>query len=72
MTSGLDSPSESYLDSFRDKPSPFSIGIQNTTSTLEEINSNLLQVSFKKLNHLPTGLNNMAKTYQDLLQNTAG
>jgi hypothetical protein len=67
LTSGLDSPSESYLDSFKDKPSPFPIGLWNTASTLQEINSNMLQVSSKKLSRLPTRLNNMAKTYQDLL-----
>jgi hypothetical protein len=42
LISGSDSPSESYLGSFRDKPSSFPIGLQNTTSTLQEINSNLL------------------------------
>jgi hypothetical protein len=72
LTSGSDSPSESYLGSFKDKPSSFLIGFQNTTSTLQEINSNLLQVSSKKLSRLPTGLNNMVKTYQDLLRNMVG
>jgi hypothetical protein len=67
LTSGSDSPSESYLGSFGDKPSSFPIRLRNTTSTLQEINLNLLQVSSKKLSRLPTGLNNMVKTYQDLL-----
>jgi hypothetical protein len=30
LTSGLGSPSKSYLGSFRDKPSPFLIGLWNT------------------------------------------
>jgi hypothetical protein len=67
LTSGSNSPSESYLGSFKDKLSSFLIGLQNTASTLQEINSNLLQVSSKKLDRLPTRLNNMEKTYQDLL-----
>jgi hypothetical protein len=64
LTSESDSPSESYLGSFKDKQSPFPIRLRNTASTLQEINSNLLQVSFKKLSRFPTRLNNMAKTYQ--------
>jgi hypothetical protein len=67
LTFESDSSLESYSGSFKDKPSPFPIGFRNTASTLQEINSNLLQVSSKKLSHLPTGLNNMAKMYQDLL-----
>jgi hypothetical protein len=72
LTFGSDSPLESYLGSFKDKPSPFPIGLQNVASILQNINSNLLQVSTGKLSHLPTRLNNMARAYQDLLQNTAG
>jgi hypothetical protein len=72
LTSGSDSPSESYLGSFKDKPSPFPIGLQNTASILQNINSNLLQVFTRKLSHLPTGLNNVARAYQDLLQNMVG
>jgi hypothetical protein len=34
LTSELDSSSESYLGSFKDKPSPFLIGLQNVASTL--------------------------------------
>jgi hypothetical protein len=71
LTSGLDSPSESYPCSFKDKPSPFLIGLQNAASILQNINSNLLQVSPRKLSHLSTKLNNVARAYQDLLQNTA-
>jgi hypothetical protein len=54
LTSESDSPSESYLVSFKDKPSPFPIGLRNIASTLQEINSNLLQVSSKKLSRFPT------------------
>jgi hypothetical protein len=67
LTSESGSPSESYLGSFKDKPSPFPIGLQNTASILQNINSNLLQVSPGKLSNLPTGLNNVARAYQDLL-----
>jgi hypothetical protein len=42
LTSGSNSPSESYLGSFKDKPSPFLIGLQNVASILQNINSNLL------------------------------
>jgi hypothetical protein len=72
LTSESDSPSESYPGPFKNNPSPFPIRLQNMTSTLQEINSDLLQVSSKKLSHFPTGLNNMAKTYQGLLRNMAG
>jgi hypothetical protein len=48
------------------------IELRNVASTLQNINSNLLQVSPRKLSRLPTRLNNVARTYQDLLQNTAG
>jgi hypothetical protein len=34
LTSGLDSPSESYLGSFKNKLNPFPIGLRNTSSTL--------------------------------------
>jgi hypothetical protein len=71
LTSRLDSPSESYPCSFKDKPNPFSIELQNAASILQNINSNLLQVSPRKLSHLSTELNNVARAYQDLLQNTA-
>jgi hypothetical protein len=36
LTSGSDSPSESYPGSFKDKPSSFLNGLRNTTSTLQE------------------------------------
>jgi hypothetical protein len=61
LMSGSDSSSGSNPGPFGDEPSSFPIGLRNTTSTLQEINSNLLQVSSKKLSRLPTGLNNMAK-----------
>jgi hypothetical protein len=67
LVSGSDSSSESDLGSFRDKSSSFSIGLRNVASTLQEINSNLFQGSSRKLGHLPTRLNNVARTYQDLL-----
>jgi hypothetical protein len=41
LTSESDSLSESYLVSFKDKPNLFPIGLRNTASTLQEINSNL-------------------------------
>jgi hypothetical protein len=42
LTSRSDSPSESNPGSFKDKPSPFPIGLQNTASILQNINLNLL------------------------------
>jgi hypothetical protein len=72
LMSGSDSSSGRNPGSLRDKPSSFPIGLWNTASTLQDINSNLLQVSSKELSRLPTGLNNMAKTYQDLLRSMAG
>jgi hypothetical protein len=41
LTSGSDSPSESYLGSFKDKPSPFLIGLQNAASILQNIKPTL-------------------------------
>jgi hypothetical protein len=72
LVSGSGSSSESNLGSFRIKLSSFLIGLRNTASTLQEINSNLLQVFFKKLGRLPNGLNNVGKTYQDSLQGMTG
>jgi hypothetical protein len=43
-----------------------------TQHQLYKRNSNLLQVSSKKLSRFPTGLNNMTKTYQGLLGSMAG
>jgi hypothetical protein len=71
LTSELDSSSESYLGSFKDKPSPFPIRLWNAASTLQEINSNLLQVSSKKLSRFPTRLDNVTKAYQGLLRSMA-
>jgi hypothetical protein len=72
LTSKSDSSSESYPGSFKNKPRPFPIGLQNVASTLQEISSNLLQVSSKKLSRFPTELNNVTKTYQGLLRSMAG
>jgi hypothetical protein len=72
LTCESDSPSESYPGSFKNKPSLFPIKLWNATSTLQEINSNLLQVSSKKLSRFPTGLDNVTKTYQGLLRSMAG
>jgi hypothetical protein len=72
LTSESDSSSESYPGSFKDKPSPFPIGLRNVASTLQEISLNLLQVSSKKLGRFPIGLNNVTKTYQGLLRSMAG
>jgi hypothetical protein len=72
LVSRSDSSSGSNPDSFRDEPSSFPIELWNAVSTLQEINSNLLQVSSRKLSRLLTGLNNVARAYQDLLQKAAG
>jgi hypothetical protein len=72
LVSGSDSSSGSNPGSFRDKLSSFSIGLQNTTSTLQEINLNLFHGSSRKLGRLPTGLNNVARAYQDLLRKATG
>jgi hypothetical protein len=72
LVSGSDSSPGSNLGSFGIKPSSFPIGLQNVATTLQEINSNLLQVFSKKLGRFPTGLNNMAKAYQDSLQGMTG
>jgi hypothetical protein len=72
LVSRLDSSSRSNPGSFRFKPSSFPIGLRNAASTLQEINSILLQVSSRKLSRLPTRLNNVARAYQDLLQKVAG
>jgi hypothetical protein len=72
LVSGLDSSSGSNPCSFRDKLSSFLIRLQNTTSTFQGINSSLFQGSSRKLGRLPIGLDNVARTYQDLLRETAG
>jgi hypothetical protein len=72
LVAGSNSSSGSNPGSFRDKPGSFPIGLRNAASTLQEINLNLLQVSSRKLSRLPTGLNNVARAYQDLLQKAAG
>jgi hypothetical protein len=68
LVSGLDPSSRSNPGSFRDESGSFPIGLWNATSTLQEINSNLLQVFSRKLSHLLVRLNNVARAYQDLLQ----
>jgi hypothetical protein len=72
LVSRSDSSLRSNPGSFRDKSSSFPIGLWNAASTLQEINSNLFQGSSRKLGRLPTGLNNVARAYQDLLRKAAG
>jgi hypothetical protein len=48
------------------------MGLHNTASIHQEINSSLLQNSSIKLGPFPFGLNNMAKSCQILLQEAAG
>jgi hypothetical protein len=56
----------------RDGPSSFPIGLQNAASTVQEINLSVFQDFFRKLGRLPTRLNNVVRTYQDLLREIAG
>jgi hypothetical protein len=72
LVAGSDSSLGFNSGSFRDEPCSFPIELRNATLTLQENNSNLLQVSSRKLSRLPTGLNNVARTYQDLLRKAAG
>jgi hypothetical protein len=72
LVSRSDPSSGSNLGSFRDEPSSFPIELWNATSTFQEINLNLPQVSSRKLSRLPIGLNNVARAYQDLLRKVAG
>jgi hypothetical protein len=72
LISDSDSFSGSNPGSSRDEMSSFPIGLQNASSTLQEINSSLFQSSFRKLGRLPTGLDNVARTYQDLLREVVG
>jgi hypothetical protein len=51
LVSGSDSSSKSNLGSFGIEPSSFPIGLRNIALTLQEINSNLLQISSTKLGH---------------------
>jgi hypothetical protein len=66
--SGTKSALETNLDSFHGKPDSFSMGLRNTASIHQEINSSLLQNSSIKLGPFPFRLNNMAKSCQILLQ----
>jgi hypothetical protein len=63
--------SEANLGYFRCKPGPFPMGLWNTASIHQEINSSLLQNSSIKLDPFPFGLNNMVKSCQILLQEMA-
>jgi hypothetical protein len=53
-------------------PSSFLMGLQNIASIHQKISSSLLQNPSRKLGPIPIGLNNMAKSYQDLLPEVAG
>jgi hypothetical protein len=44
------------------------MGLQNVTSILQRINTGLFQGSIMKSGHFPMGLNDMARSYQALLQ----
>ena len=64
---GSASEAESYPSSFG-KPSSFSTGLQNTTSTYQEYNSEFTQSTLKKTGPFPFGLRNMATSYQAQLE----
>jgi len=72
----LDSRTEPALEanpgSFHSNPGSFSMGLQNTASIHQKISSGLLQNPSMKLGPLPIGLNNIARSYQDPLQEVAG
>jgi len=53
-------------------PGSFPMGLLNTASIHQKISSGLLQNPSMKLGPLPIGLNNIARSYQDLLQEVAG
>jgi hypothetical protein len=63
---------ETNPGSFYGKPDSFPMGLQNTVSIHQEINSSLLQNSSIRLGPFPFGLNNVAKSCQILLQEAAG
>jgi hypothetical protein len=56
------------LGSFHDKLGSFLMGLQNLASIHQKINSSLLQNPSMKLGPFSIRLNNMARSYQDLLQ----
>jgi hypothetical protein len=66
--SGSASEMESYLGSFCDVPSSFSLGLHNMASTYQEFNSGFLHSCFRKPDPFQLGLNNVATSYQALLQ----
>ena len=64
--------SEANPGSFHSNPGSFPMGLRNTASIHQKISSGLLQNPSMKLGPLPIGLNNMARSYQDPLQEVAG
>jgi hypothetical protein len=70
--SETESTSKTNLGSFHDKLGSFSIGLRNSASIHQEMNSSLLQNPSMKLGPFPIGLNNIGRSYQDLLQEIAG
>jgi hypothetical protein len=66
--SGMEPASEANPGSFHSNPGSFPMGHWNTTSIHQKISSCLLQNPSMKLGPLPIRLNNMARSYQDLLQ----
>jgi hypothetical protein len=70
--SGMGSALETNPGSFHGKLGSFLMGLRNTTSIHQEINSSLLQNSSIKLVPFPFKLNNMAKSCQILLQEAVG
>jgi hypothetical protein len=69
--SETESTSETNPGFFHDKPGSFPMGLRNSASIHQEINSSLLQNPSMKLGPFPIDLN-MARSYQDLLQEIAG
>jgi hypothetical protein len=69
--SGTGSASETNSGSFHGKPGSFPMGLRNTASIHQEINSSLLQNFSIKLGPFPLGLNNVVKSCQILLQEAA-
>jgi hypothetical protein len=67
-----ESTSKTNPGSFHGKSGSFPMGLRNTASIHQEINSSLLQNSSKKLGSFPFRFNNMAKSCQILLQEAAG
>jgi hypothetical protein len=69
--SRIESTLKTNLGSFHDKLGSFSMGLRNTASIHQEINSSLLHNYSIKLDPFLFGLNNMAKSCQILLQEAA-